>query len=161
MSDGTEKDIKALLVQEGLTLAIAESVTGGLISNLVTDVSGCSLYYKGGVVSYSNEAKMRVLGVKKETLEAYGAVSEQTVREMAEGVRELMEADIGLADSGIAGPTGATPQKPVGLFYIGLATKEGTTVERHTFSGNRLENKRLAAEAALSMLKKYLVQTAK
>ncbi|MBI2907363.1 MAG: nicotinamide-nucleotide amidohydrolase family protein [Chloroflexi bacterium] len=159
MEDRLAREIKDLLVRKGLTLAVAESATGGLVSSRLTDVPGCSLCFKGGVVAYSNDVKAKVLGVKKETIERYGAVSEQTCREMAEGVRKLIEADIGLSDTGIAGPGGARPEKPVGLFFVGLSTKEGTTVERRLFSGDRMENKRRATEAALIILRDYLAAT--
>ncbi|MFH1486921.1 MAG: CinA family protein [Chloroflexota bacterium] len=156
MSGGIAEEVENLLREQGLTLATAESATGGLIATMITDVPGSSDCFKGSVVSYANEMKMKVLGVKRETLEEHGAVSEQTAREMAEGVRVLMDADISLSDTGIAGPGGATVHKPVGLFYLGLSTKEGTIIQRHVFSGNRQENKREAGEAALSMLKEYL-----
>jgi PncC family amidohydrolase len=152
-----EEEIGRLLKERGLTIAVAESATGGLISNLITNVSGSSDYFRGAVVSYDNEIKARILGVRGETLERYGAVSRQTGEEMAEGVRKLMNADIGLSDTGIAGPTGATPGKPVGLFYIGLSYQKVTRVEEHLFHGDRLENKRNAAEAALRMLREYLL----
>jgi PncC family amidohydrolase len=139
-----------------LTIAVAESATGGLISHRITNVPGSSDYFKGSVVSYANEAKVRVLGVAEETIAKYGAVSEETGREMAEGVRRLLNADIGLSDTGIAGPTGATPDKPVGLFYIALSAAKGTHCQRHIFRGDRLENKHSAAEAALVMLREYL-----
>lgn len=145
-----------LLRQLGLTIAVAESATGGLISSAITDIPGSSDYFKGSVVSYSDDIKAEVLGVSRETLEKYGAVSEQTASEMALGVRKLMGADIGLSDTGIAGPGGATPEKPVGLFYIGLSSKQGTKVEKHLFHGTRVENKMATATGVLNLLKEYL-----
>lgn len=160
MPQSLEEEIGELLRKHKLTLATAESATGGLIASLIVNVSGSSDYFKGAVVAYANEVKEKVLGVSKETLEKYGAVSRQTGREMAEGVRRLMEVDIGLSDTGIAGPTGATPGKPVGLFYIGLAFREKTEVGEHLLQGDRLENRRKAAEIALTMLRDYLLSLA-
>lgn len=150
------EEIGALLRQHGLTVAAAESATGGLISHLITNVPGSSDYFRGAVVAYDNEVKVTVLGVSRQTLARYGAVSHQTGEEMALGVRKLLHASIGLSDTGIAGPAGATPEKPVGLFYIGISSDIGTSVGEHTFDGERLENKRSAAETALTMLKEHL-----
>lgn len=116
-----EQDIGNLLRQKGLTLGVVESATGGLISHLITNVPGSSDYYQGSVTAYSNEAKIKVVGVKEDTINKYGAVSSQVAEEMAQGGRKILSADICLADTGIAGPGGATPGKPVGLFYIGLS----------------------------------------
>jgi len=143
-----------------LTIGTTESATGGRIADRLTNVPGSSDYFKGSVVAYSNEIKINVLGVKRETIENYGAVSEQTAIEMAEGGRRLLGVDICISDTGIAGPSGATPGKPVGLFYIGLAAKESSLSQKHIFSGNREENKRDAAEAGLNMLRRYLLQYA-
>jgi len=141
-----------------LTIGTVESATGGRIADRITNVPGSSDYFKGSVVAYSNEVKIALLGVKKATIENYGAVSEQTVLEMARGGRKLLDVDICVSDTGIAGPSGATPEKPVGLFYLGLAAKDESLCEKHAFSGNREQNKRDAAEAALNMLKQYLVR---
>ncbi len=143
-----------------LTIGTTESATGGRIADRLTNVPGSSDYFKGSVVAYSNEIKINVLGVKRETMENYGAVSEQTAIEMAEGGRRLLGVDICISDTGIAGPSGAAPGKPVGLFYIGLAAKERSLSQKHIFSGNREENKRDAAEAGLNMLRRYLLQYA-
>jgi len=151
-----EQEIGELLRQKGLTLGTVESATGGLTSHLITNVPGSSDYYKGSVTSYSNEAKIKVVGVKEDTLNKYGAVSHQVAEEMAQGGRELLAVDICLADTGIAGPSGASPGKPVGLFYIGLSHRDGTYSRKHTFQGTREQNKRSAAEAALGWLKEYL-----
>ena len=153
-----EEEIADLLREHGLTIAVAESASGGLLSDVITNVPGSSDYFRGSVVAYENEIKVRVLGVKRETLARYGAVSYQTAEEMAYGVRRLMNANIGLSTTGIAGPAGATPEKAVGLFYIGMSTDAGTRVEEHLFSGDRLENKRRAAETALAMLKQHLLE---
>jgi PncC family amidohydrolase len=121
-------------------------------------VPGSSDYFKGSVVAYSNEVKITLLGVKRKTLENYGAVSEQTALEMARGGKKLLNVDICVSDTGIAGPSGATPEKPLGLFYIGLATRDESFSQKHAFPGNREGNKRDAAEATLNMLKQYLLR---
>jgi len=140
----------------GLTVAIAESVTGGLIGSRLTDIAGSSLYFLGGVVAYSNDAKVKLLNVRRETLARHGAVSEPTAREMAEGVRKCFGTDIGLAVSGIAGPGGATKEKPVGLMWLALCAKESTRSRSIRLSGNRLQNKAGAAEEVLKLLEEYL-----
>jgi PncC family amidohydrolase len=145
-----------LLLEKGLWLATAESCTGGLVGHLITNVSGSSNYYRGGVVSYANEAKMHLLGVRPETLEKFGAVSEQTVLEMARGVRKALQADIGISVSGIAGPTGGTPEKPVGTVWIGLSAPNGELVNHHLWTGDRLSIKEQSAQAALRLVVDYL-----
>ncbi len=152
-----EQEVGNLLRQKGLTLGVVESATGGLISHLLTNVPGSSDYYKGSVTAYSNEIKIEVVGVKEKTINKYGTVSHQVAEEMAQGGKKILGADICLADTGIAGPTGATPEKPVGLFYIGLSHQSGTYSRKHHFPGNREQNKRNAAETALDWLKEYLI----
>jgi len=152
-----EEEVGKLLRQKGLTLGVVESATGGLISHRITNVPGSSDYYKGSVTAYSNEVKIKVVGVKSDTINKYGAVSRQVVEEMAQGGRKALAVDICLADTGVAGPTGATPEKPVGLFYIGLSHQGGTFSRGHSFAGNREQNKHDAAEAALLWLKEYLL----
>ena len=152
-----EHDIGNLLRQKGLTLGTVESATGGLISHLITDVPGSSDYYQGSVTAYSNEVKIKVVGVKEDTINKYGAVSSQVAEEMAQGGRKVLAADICLADTGITGPSGATPGKPVGLFYIGLSHQASTYSQKHNFHGGREQNKRSAAKAALHWLKEYLM----
>ncbi len=152
-----EQEVGNLLRQKGLTLGAVESATGGLISHLITNVSGSSDYYKGSITAYSNEVKIKVVGVKADTINKYGAVSHQVAEEMAQGGRRVLASDICLADTGIAGPTGATPGKPAGLFYIGLSHRGGTYSQKHCFQGNREQNKHTAAEAALGWLKEYLI----
>ena len=151
-----EQEIGGLLRRKGLTLGVVESATGGLISHRLTNVPGSSDYYKGSVTAYSNGAKVSVIGVKEETINQYGAVSYQVAEEMAEGGRKVLGVDICLTDTGIAGPSGATPGKPVGLFYLGLSHQGGTYSRKHNFQGDREQNKLDAAEAALSWLKEYL-----
>ena len=152
-----EQEVGSLLRHKGLTLGLVESATGGLISHLITNIPGSSDYYKGSVTAYSNEAKIKVVGVKEDTITQFGAVSYQVAEEMARGGRKILASDICLADTGIAGPSGATPGKPVGLFYIGLSHSAGTYSRKHNFHGNREQNKRSAAEAALGWLKEYLI----
>jgi nicotinamide-nucleotide amidase len=152
-----EEEIGDLLRQKGLTLGIVESATGGLISHRITNIAGSSDYYKGSVTAYSNEVKTGVVGVKEAILNQHGAVSAEVAQEMAQGGRKILGADICLADTGIAGPGGAEPEKPVGLFYIGLSHKGGTYSRKHNFTGDREQNKKSAAQAALSWLKEYLL----
>ena len=152
-----EQEIGDLLRRHGLTLGVVESATGGLISHLITNVPGSSDYYKGSVNAYSNETKIKVVGVKAGTVDKYGAVSHQVAEEMALGGRKLLVVDLCLADTGIAGPTGGTQEKPVGLFYLGFAQPGGTFSRRHEFSGSREQNKGSTAEAALSWLRDYLL----
>ena len=158
----TEKNLETtigeLLRTRGWRLAVAESCTGGLIGHRITDIPGSSTYYLGSVIAYAYEAKVRLLGVKWDTLNAYGAVSEAVIAEMASGVRRALAADIGLAVSGIAGPTGGTSDKPVGLTWIGLSTPYFSQALRFVFHGNRLENKASAADAALQLLVDFLQQ---
>jgi PncC family amidohydrolase len=153
---GLEYEVGELLKKKGLTLGVVESATGGLIAHRVTGVPGSSAYFKGSVTSYSNEVKIEVVGVKAATLEKHGAVSSQAALEMAAGGKKLLGVDICLADTGIAGPEGATPGKPVGLFYVGLAHREEVSSRKYEFRGNRARNKQSAAEAALGWLKEYL-----
>ena len=150
------QDIGLLLEKHKLTLGIVESATGGQIANLITDIPGCSTYFIGSIVSYSNSLKTNLVKVKPETMEQYGSVSAQAAEEMAKGGRRILGVDVCIADTGIAGPTGATKNKPIGLFYLGLSSKDGTFNRKHLFSGNRQQNKEMAAQAALTWLKEYL-----
>lgn len=156
MAASLEQEVGNLLRQRGLTLGVVESATGGLISHLITNIPGSSDYYKGSITAYSNEVKTRVIGVKEDTISKYGAVSSQVVEEMAQGGRKILAADICLSDTGIAGPDGATLEKPLGLFYVGLSHQAGTHSQKHSFRGNREQNKLDAAKAALGWLKEYL-----
>ena len=155
MSD-IAQEIGSLLRQHRLTLGVVESATGGLISQLITAVPGSSDYYKGSVTSYSNQTKADVVGVRQETLAEYGAVSPQTAEEMAAGGRRLLDVDVCLSDTGIAGPGGATETKKLGLFYLGMAHRDGISSRKHVFKGDRQQNRQAAAEAALEWLKDYL-----
>lgn len=146
------KRVAEELKKHNLHVATAESCTGGLLAHTLTNISGSSEYFGTGVVTYSNKAKVDLLGVSEETLKEYGAVSEQTAREMAVGIRKRSGADIGISTTGIAGPTGGTKEKPVGLVYIGISTSEKEEVKRFNFSGNRIENKESTCNAALELL---------
>jgi nicotinamide-nucleotide amidase len=145
------------LRRQGGSLAVAESCSGGLICHRLTDISGSSDYFQGGVVTYSNQAKMDLLGVAAATLAQQGAVSAETAAGMAQGVRQLFHADFGLAVTGIAGPTGGTSEKPVGLVFMGLATLRGVETRRHQFPGDRGMVKLLTAETALDWLRRKLM----
>jgi len=139
-----------------LTIGTVESATGGRVGDKITNVPGSSEYYKGSIVAYSNEVKVDIAGVREETIEDHGAVSPKTAIEMAEGGRRLLRVDICLSDTGIAGPSGATPGKPAGLFYLGLSAEDVTLNQKHRFRGSRERNKQKATEAALTLLKSYL-----
>lgn len=145
-----------LLRSGGLTLALSESCTGGLLGHRITNVSGSSDYFRGAIVAYASDVKRDLLGVREETLAKHGAVSTETAREMARGARRVIGADLGVSITGIAGPTGGTPGKPVGLVYIGLAAADGEWVERHVWERDRRQNKAQSAEAALDLLRRYL-----
>jgi len=151
-----ETQIGSLLQNRGQKLALAESCTGGLVANRITDVPGSSGYFLGGVVAYAYEAKVRLLEVSWDTLHAYGAVSRETVLEMARGARKSFNADIAASVSGIAGPTGGTFDKPVGATWIAIIAPDGEWTREFRFSGNRAQNKSSAAEAALQFLLDYL-----
>jgi len=147
-----------LLVREGATLAVAESCTGGLLASRLTDVAGSSAYFVFSGVTYANEAKVNVLGVSPETLEMYGAVHEETAKEMAVGARRIADTTYGLSVTGIAGPSGGTEEKPVGTVCIGLATPSGAKGYRYFFPfGKRLMNKRIFAANALDLLRRKLL----
>ena len=152
-----EEVVGEQLRQQGRTLAVAESCTGGLIGHRVTNISGSSDYFLGGVVTYSNEAKRDLLKVAAATLQEKGAVSAETAAAMAQGVKDLFRADFGLAVTGIAGPTGGTPEKPVGLVFMGLAGPHGVDTRRHQFPGDRDMVKTLSAETALDWLRRVLL----
>ncbi len=154
-----EEEVGRLLLQQGLTLSTVESASGGLISHRITNIPGSSNYYNGSIIAYSNEAKIKVAGVKEKTIRKHGAVSAEVARQMAEGGRKLLRTDICLSDTGIAGPGGATPEKPVGLFYIGLSFKEETISRRYIFQGSREENKYSVAEASFKMIKEHLLES--
>lgn len=155
-----DEDIEAvvgkLLGTAGYTIALAESCTGGLVASRLTDVPGSSEYFKGGVVAYANDVKEKVLGVPAAVLEQNGAVSPETAVAMAEGIRKVIGADIGVGITGIAGPTGATLEKPVGLVYIAVATPAGTESKRFNFPGGRFAVRLGAANASFKMVRDFL-----
>lgn len=152
--------IGRLLSARGLTLALAESCTGGLIGHLVTDVPGSSGYFLGSAVCYAYSAKENILGVRHATLLAHGAVSAETAAEMAQGARRLFGADIAVAVTGIAGPGGGLPNKPVGLTHIHLSAADAEIGERHVWAADRGGNKRLSAEAVLRLVIRYVSHAA-
>ncbi len=161
MIENIEDKIGQELRERAWRLAVAESCTGGLIGHRITNISGSSTYYLGSITAYAYRAKVRLLGVSWDTLEKHGAVSEEAISEMALGVRRALTADVGIAVSGIAGPTGGTPEKPVGYTWIGLSTVEGVKTLQHTAGGNRVENKQEIAQIALEFLYDYLINNGK
>ena len=156
MNTSSEQALGALLRARGLKLATAESCTGGLTADRITDVPGSSDYFVGGVVAYAYEAKVALLHVSWDTLRKYGAVSRETVVEMARGVRTALGADIGLSVSGIAGPGGGLPDKPVGTTWIGLSATDGDWARKFVWTGDRRGNKESSANAALQFVLDYL-----
>ncbi|MDA1330608.1 MAG: CinA family protein [Chloroflexi bacterium] len=151
-----EEIIGDKLRARGLRLALAESCTGGLVGHRLTNIPGSSTYYMGSVTAYAYEAKVRLLGVAWVTLERHGAVSAETVEEMARGGRRALAADIGISVSGIAGPGGGTIEKPVGLVWMGLSAGDGDWAQQHHFKGDRVHVKEQAAQAALQLGIDYL-----
>ena len=153
-----EEIVGRLLRERKLTIAIAESCTGGIIAHRISNVPGCSEYFERGIIAYSNQSKIDILQVPQELIEKHGAVSEEVVKSMALGVRQIAETDIGLSTTGIAGPTGGTAEKPVGLVWIGYSDKNGTIALKHHFGDNRLRVKERSAQAALNLVRKRLLQ---
>lgn len=151
-----EFEIARLLEQKKVHVTTAESCTGGLIAGTLVNVPGISAWFGEGYVTYSNEAKEKLLGVSHETLETYGAVSAETAREMAQGAARVAAADAAVAVTGIAGPDGGTAEKPVGLVYIGCFCMGTVRVEKHIFDGDRAQVRAQSVQAALSLLKKML-----
>ncbi len=156
MTDGPEYHIGNALIARNLTIATAESCTGGLIGHRITNVPGSSAYYLGGIVAYAYKAKEQLLHVHHETLDEFGAVSQETVMEMACGIRIGLNADISLSVSGIAGPEGGLPNKPVGTVWIGICTPESGWAKVFLFPGNREQIKAASAGEALNALLRYL-----
>lgn len=156
MADSLEYEIGALLRDRGLKISLAESCTGGLVGDRITDLPGSSEYFWGSIVAYAYEAKVALLNVSWDTLNVRGAVSRETVIEMARGARNVLHTDIGLSVSGIAGPGGGTDEKPVGTTWIGLVAAEGEWARLFQFSGDRRQNKSSAADAALQLIWDYL-----
>jgi len=148
--------ISTLLIEKKLTIATAESCTGGLIAHNLTNISGSSSYFDIGLISYSNKAKNELLKIPKELLKKYGAVSETVAKAMAENVRKFSNVDIGISTTGIAGPTGGNKIKPVGLVYIGFSTKKDTIIKKFMFKEDRIGNKIATCNAVLKLLYDYL-----
>jgi len=156
-ADTLELVTARMLGAKNLSIALAESCTGGLVTTRLTDIAGSSAYLKGSVICYSNEIKVSLVDVPETVLAAHGAVSSQTAECMASGVRKRCATDIGMGITGIAGPTGATPKKPIGLVYIAIDGPLGTHCSQHHFSGERIRIKRLASQAALEQLRRYVM----
>lgn len=152
-----EEVLGRILNERGLTLAVAESCTGGLVSDMLTNISGSSVYFERGVVSYSNAAKVEILKVNEDMIAEFGAVSIEVARQMAEGVKSISGTDLGLSTTGIMGPTGATEDKPIGLVYIGICDDTVCTAKEFQFGDDRVLNKQRAAQAALDMLRRHLL----
>jgi len=152
-----EEVVGALLLQRKMTLSAAESCTGGLISGRITNIAGSSAYFERGVVVYSNAAKTELLGVPADLIEQHGAVSREVAAAMAQGIRERAKTGLGLAVTGIAGPSGGTPEKPVGLVYISLASPDGTKTDEYRFLGTRSQVRQRTAQMALDMVRRYLI----
>lgn len=151
-----DNTLSNLLTSRSLTIAVAESCTGGLIGHIITGTPGSSAYFMGGIISYSNRAKCDLLGVSPVTLEQHGAVSDQTAKEMASGVKERFRSDIGLSVTGIAGPDGGSIEKPVGTVFMGFSFDEKVWAIKYLFRGSREEIKEQTAETALENIKRYL-----
>jgi nicotinamide-nucleotide amidase len=154
--DSLAQSVGDLLNQQHMTLGLAESCTGGMVASYITDIAGSSAYFAGAVVAYSNQVKERVLGVPASMLERHGAVSAETVMAMARGARKLLHVDVAVAVTGIAGPSGGAPDRPIGLTYIGLASSRGELWRKHIWTGNRRQNREQSARAALELLKEHL-----
>ena len=157
--DALEAAVANILTKKKLTIAVAESCTGGLVSHRLTNVSGSSKYFRTGVIAYSNESKENILGASPKTIARYGAVSKKVALEMAEGIRYLACVDIGLSVTGIAGPTGGTMKKPVGLVYVALATARKRLVREFRFKGSRAEIKFQASQAALDLVRRQCARS--
>jgi nicotinamide-nucleotide amidase len=152
-----EERLGVLLKQHRKTISVAESCTGGLISHRITNIAGSSEYFDSGVISYSNQSKIDILHVSTLTLQKFGAVSQETAEEMARGIRKISRTDIGIATTGIAGPSGGSVEKPVGLVYVSLSTKNTLLCKKYNFKGTRGEIKTQTADAALDLAIGYLL----
>ena len=155
MASAAER-LVSLLTARQMTCATAESCTGGGIGAAITSISGASAVYKGGIISYANEAKENLLGVKSEILAQHGAVSPETAAQMAQGARQRLKVDLAVSVTGVAGPTGGTPEKPVGLVWFGVASARGTFTEKHILAGDRAAIRAATAEQAMELLIKEL-----
>ncbi len=151
-----ESELGKILIDKKLAIATAESCTGGLIANRITNIPGSSKYFEFGVITYNNQSKIQLLKVPEDIIKQNGAVSRECARAMAQGIKELAKTDLGLAVTGIAGPSGGTPGKPVGLVYIAIAMNDSVEVHKFQFKGDRLDIKRQTSEEALRLIFKYL-----
>ena len=156
-TDTLESVVGKLLAEKQLTLSVAESCTGGLLAERITDISGSSRYFKGGVVSYADDAKERFLGIPGKEIRDFGAISSEIAKEMARNVREKAQSDFSISITGIAGPEGGTIDKPVGLVFIGIADKDGVIVEKRTFMGDRLQIRNMSVHSSLDLLRRKLL----
>jgi nicotinamide-nucleotide amidase len=156
IEESLETQVGKRLSQDKLKLSVAESCTGGFISHRITNIPGSSDYFELGLITYSNSSKMQLLDVPKLILESFGAVSAEVAKVMAEGIKKLAKSDLGLAVTGIAGPAGGSPAKPVGLVYIGLASQKPTTVKEFRFDGSRYEIKKQTSDEALKMILRFI-----
>ena len=156
--DSIEKILVEKLIEKGLKISTAESCTGGMIAAKITAVPGASGCFDAGVVTYSNEQKNKLIGVKKDTLESFGAVSQETALEMCKSVKELVSADIGVSVTGIAGPGGGTPEKPVGTVWIGVCSNRTHKALKFLFEGNRDEVRSQTAQKALEMVLECIIE---
>lgn len=152
-------NLASMLQERNWTLAVAESCTGGLLCNRITNLPGASNYFEGGIIAYSYEAKVQLLGVTWSTLKQHGAVSQAVAVDMARGARQALSTQLGVAITGIAGPGGGMPEKPVGLTWIGLSAPDYEEAQQFVWDGNRLENKEKSAHAALNLLLDFLNKT--
>jgi PncC family amidohydrolase len=159
MSEPIEVQIGRALKGRHWTLAVAESCTGGLLGHRITEVPGSSEYFMGGIIAYAYEAKEKFLSVDHKILETYGAVSEETAVQMAEGVRKAFDVDVGIGVTGIAGPASDLSEKPVGLTWIAVSTVEGTSAQSHHWHGDRSANKLQSAQAALEFALRIIRET--
>ncbi len=155
--ESLNETVGVMLVDRGMTVSLAESCTGGQVMKYLSDVPGSSRYLAGGIVSYSNDLKINLLGIPRAIIDQYGAVSEQTARLMAEGIKNITGTYLGVGITGIAGPGGGTEEKPTGLVYIAVAGETKTNCQRYIFPGQRGEVRSSATSAALDMLRQYLL----
>ena len=158
MIDTNEIQLGRLLSESGLTISVAESFTGGMIGHVITNAPGSSRYFQGGVIAYANEVKIELLGVSEQTLIDHGAVSKETVLEMARGVRAALNTDIGISSSGIAGPDGGSVEKPIGLAWIGLSASQKEYAEQFLFPGDRLQIKEQGVQTAILRVIDFLAK---
>ena len=149
----SSQEIGSILVKKSFTLSVCESCTGGMLASIITQVPGSSKYFLGGIIAYSNAIKRRIVGVQSNVLKKFGAVSPEVARKMAQGVQRTFKSDIGIGITGIAGPTGGSKKKPVGLVYISLSFKKHVLIRKHLFRGDRDQIRKRACNEALSLLK--------